>query len=265
MKLVYVVKWVLGNGTQKQPAEQEIMTMTQETAGQPVKKGKGCFFYGCLIAVIIVALTAAGLFYGYWKIKQTLMAYTDTESIRIEAVRVTDEQVQSYRARVEAFLEKAQEGKEPAQLVLTADEINALIQNSEQFKEFKGKVQISFANDKATGKVSLPLEDLDPVLKGKYVNGEATFNVSCENGVLLVTLQALTVKGKPLPEMFLEGLRQENLAKDLYKDPETAETMRRIKTIRIQGGRLIVETVPAPAGSAAPASAVPAVEPPANP
>ena len=71
------------------------------------------------------------------------------------------------------------------------------------------------------GLVSIPLSGLGWLGKGRYLNGDATFKVSLENGVLMVTAEQIQVKGVPIPESVMSQLRSENLAQDAYKDPET--------------------------------------------
>ena len=46
---------------------------------------------------------------------------------------------------------------------------------------------------------------------GRYLNGSAAFNVSMDNGVLLVTLASLEVKGEPTDEATLRHLGQEGV------------------------------------------------------
>ncbi|MGB7328085.1 MAG: hypothetical protein WBD31_24635, partial [Rubripirellula sp.] len=42
----------------------------------------------------------------------------------------------------------------------------------------------------------------------------------------------------------IDGMANENLAKDMYKNPENAKTMRRFEDIRIEGDKVIVTLKP---------------------
>lgn len=188
------------------------------------------------------------------------MSMTDTQPSDIEMTAVSEEELRGYEAKINAFREKVLAGKESARLELTAHEINALINNSEGLKSLKGRVQVRIGNDSIGGKISIPLDEFSPAMKGRYLNGDGSFILSCQNGIPLIQIQTLSVKGKPVPEQFLAALKEENLAANLVNKPETARILQRIKSVRIEGGKLILETTPEPEpaqSSAAPANAEP--------
>jgi hypothetical protein len=56
-----------------------------------------------------------------------------------------------------------------------------------------------------------------------------------------VTLESIEVNGKDLPAELMNGLRNQNLAKDAYKDERTAEEIRKYQSIEIKDGKLIVK------------------------
>jgi len=130
--------------------------------------------------------------------------------------------------------------KSAGPLVLTEKEINALIVKSANAKDLADKVHVSLNGDEITGQVSFPLSQLGWLGRGRYLNGEATFKVSLDNGVLIVTAKEIKVKGKPLPEKFMSQLRQENLAKDAYKNPKNAEAIRKLDRIEVKDSRVVI-------------------------
>ncbi|NLE66258.1 MAG: hypothetical protein GX608_02460 [Lentisphaerae bacterium] len=228
------------------------------------KKGRGCFFYGCITCVVIIALILAGITFAFWKAKKFVISMTDTQSAVIEMTAVSGEQLREYEAKINAFLEIVRAGKEPARIELTALEINALISNSEMLKPLKGRVQVLIDNDRIGGKISVPLDEFSPAMKGRFLNGDGSFTLSCQNGVPLVQIEELSVKGKPVPKQFLDALNKENIAAKLTDTPEAAAILQRIKSVSVEGGKLIVETAPAPAPAAAPEPAPAIPEQPAQ-
>ena len=52
-------------------------------------------------------------------------------------------------------------------------------------------------------------------------------------GILVVKLVDATVKGEPLPDAFMEGMKEQNFAKDIYDNPDTARILRRIDSIEV--------------------------------
>ncbi|MEM6468747.1 MAG: hypothetical protein AAF802_04205 [Planctomycetota bacterium] len=206
-------------------------------AVQSSGSGKGCL-WGCLIAVgLFVALCICGGVGMYFFLKGQINKYTSTESVKLPTVEYTEEEMEALRTRMDAFNEKLNEGEVPDEdLVLTADDINAMISDNE---DFKGRVFVTIENDQVSGEVSIPLTFL-PVAKDRFFNGSATFDVSMSGGVLIVTAVEAEVNGEPVPAEFMAGLAQENLAKGLYEDPEQAEFMRQFEEITVKDDTLIL-------------------------
>ena len=210
-----------------------------EPMPQSSGSGKGCL-WGCLIAVglFVAAVLCAGVG-GYFFVSSQITKYTSETPVELPTVEYTEDQLAELDSRVESFREKLDAGETPEEdLILTADDINAMIGKNE---DFKGKVYVKIENDQVKGDVSFPT-DMIPfgIGKGRFLNGSATFDVSMDGGVLIVTAEQVEVNGEPLPEEFMQGLRNENLAKDVYKDPKNAKLMRQFEDIRIEGDKFIL-------------------------
>ena len=208
----------------------------------PEKKPRGCFFYGCLISSIavglLVLLMVGGGIATYFYVKKQVVAYTDEEPAELPVVEATEEELAEIKARVEGMEKAAKEGAKPADLVLTAGEINALITEN---ADFKGKVYVTIEDGQLTGDVSIPLEELPvPGGKGRYFNASATLEVDFEDGVLVVKLVDATVKGEPLPGQFIDAMKDQNLAQDLYKDEKNVKFLRQFEQIELRDDKLIL-------------------------
>jgi hypothetical protein len=235
------------------PADQ--LNPYEGDTGEPVKKSSfGCCLWSCLTITLftILAFVAAGIG-GYFWLTSTVEQYTSATPDTLPQVQLTEEQVVDLEARVESFQQSVKQGEEPQQLVLTADDLNALIQQDEQLK---GRVHVVIQDGQIAGRISIPA-DMIPGGKGRYFNASATFDVSVENGVLIVTCSDAEVKGEKLPSAFIEGLKQENLAKDAYKNPEFADLLRRIERLEVQDDKVLIQSRPAPPSSTPPPSATP--------
>jgi hypothetical protein len=77
------------------------------------------------------------------------------------------------------------------------------------------------------------------VFKGRYLNGSATFNLSFSNGVLWVAPQTIIVKGRPLPEAFMQEIRKQNLAAALANEPAAVVVLQGLQDIRVKEGKLV--------------------------
>jgi hypothetical protein len=206
----------------------------------PTRKCRGCLFY---FGLAFAALLLIGCLLGYLAVrfvKDQIDTYTDTSPMKLPKVEITDAEFQQLDQRVKLFADAVEHGKPAAPLVLTEQDINALIAKSGKTKDLADEVHVFLNDDEVRGQISFPLSKLGWIGRGRYLNGEATFNVSLENGVLIVTAKEIRVKGKALPESIMSQLRQENLAKEAYKDPKNAEAIRKLESIKVQDGQVII-------------------------
>lgn len=215
--------------------------MTEQNLSQQPPKRRGCLFYGCLTCTVLLLLALVLLFAVVHVVKKQIYAWTDAAPVQLPKVEMADAQFQSLQQRVTTFHDAMQQGKPAGPLVLTDQEINALIARSPNMKQVAGKVYVSLTNNQVHGQVSIPVPNILWLTKGRYLNGEAAFNVSLDNGVLVVTAQQVQVRGTALPEAFMTRLRQENLAKEIYRDPQKAEVISKLESIQVEDNRAVIK------------------------
>jgi hypothetical protein len=246
---------------------------------------RGCFFYGCIIAsvlaLLVAILVAIGVYFGLRLLNQAVEEYTGTAPRELPKVEMPPEKRQILMDRVEAF-NKAVDGGVPTEpLELTSDDLNALI---EENPDLKGKIYVKIEGKEIKGQVSLPLDAFANVpllgmFKGRYLNGEAAFKASLDDGFLLVRLDSIEVNGKSPPENVMTDLRRQNLAENYLKDPKNAARLRKLESLEVKDGKIILKVrakaagspttkkevpddVPAPASSAATKAEPAKTEPP---
>jgi hypothetical protein len=145
--------------------------------------------------------------------------YTETAPMKFPTVDISADELKSLQERLARFDKDSEAHTNTPPLVLTGREINALLANSPDFKEYKDKCYIDIDGDKVKGEVSLPLEKYFKVplvnFKGRYLNGAGQFKVGVSNHKLSVYVLSLEVKGKPLPEDFMAQLRGKDMAAEI--------------------------------------------------
>jgi hypothetical protein len=196
--------------------------------------------------VAFIVLVAAAYFGFRYAANQVIQKYTDSGPMTLPKVEMTAEEAGSIQQRFKAFKSAIEAGTPTEPLMLAEKELNALITASPDFAKLKDKVYVSLDGTQIKGQISLPLDDLPlpwfaRMARGRYLNGGAGFNVSMKNGVLLVTLQSLEVKGEAVPDQFMAGFRQQNLAQEIYKDAKNVETLGKLESIEIKDGKLEVK------------------------
>ncbi len=208
---------------------------------QPPKARRGCLFYGCLTCVVLMLLGIGALLLGFHYVKKVVNRYTDTQPMELPTVQMAQADVDKLKQRFEAFEAAVREGRPVQSLTLSSDEINALIANGPQRQALNGKFYVSLEGDQLKGQVSVPLQEVGlTMFKGRYLNGSATFALSLRNGVLAVSPQSIVVKGNPLPEMYMQKIRQENLAAGITNDTQAMAVLKGLEDIKINNGTLVV-------------------------
>jgi hypothetical protein len=80
-----------------------------------------------------------------------------------------------------------------------------------------------------------------PVFRGRYLNGNGTFSVSLRNGALHVVPVSLTsVKGRPVPEVYMDKIRRQNLAQNMNNDARARAALDQLADIQVKENQLIL-------------------------
>lgn len=213
---------------------------------EPPAKSRGCFFYGCIIALIVsglgVVIVVASMALLWRFVNNQIKEYTDVAPVSIPVVTATDEQKTAVKQRWEDFRKAADEGKQ-AELVLDADDLNVLV---EQEPKWKGKVFFSIKGEEITAQVSYPLKELkNPIFKieDRFLNGTATITAELdEDGHLDVRVRDIEVKGKKLPPEVKTQFASENLARDFSRDPDNQRMLRRLRSVKVRDGKIHIRS-----------------------
>jgi hypothetical protein len=202
----------------------------------------GCLFWGGIIAGILLLLVLLAGYAGYRYIHHLVDEYTDTKPLEMPAVHLSGTEIANLQKRVQNFDTALDADKSVEPLILSADEINALIANATKSSSpSPAHLYFSFNEDRVQAQLSLPTDGLGlRMLKGRYFNGTGDFAVALHNGHLMLNVKSLTVKGKPLPEQFMQSLRAENFADSWTNDVELNQALAKLQEVRIQNGELIV-------------------------
>jgi hypothetical protein len=205
------------------------------------KPRRGCFFYGCISGLVLLVMVLGLLMAGLHYVRKMVNQYTDTKPMELPAVQMSQGEIDKLKQRFEAFQQAVREQRPANPLELTADDINALIASGPERQALKGRFYVSLEGDQLKGQVSMPLQEVGlSMFKGRYLNGSATFNLSFSKGTLSVSPQMINVKGKPLPETYMQEIRKQNLAAEFAKQPDAAPVLQGLEGIQVKDGKLVV-------------------------
>ncbi len=205
------------------------------------KRRHGCLFYGCLTGTVCLLAILVAALLGLHQVKKMVTEYTDTNPVPLPAVTLSAAQIEQLERRIEAFQDTVRAGRPAQPLVLTGEELNALVASRPDLRRFKDKVYISIPDSQLAGQISIPMSELGlPFFRNRYLNGSTTFSVSLQNGKLRVVPDNILVKGKPLPRVYMEQIRQQNLAASAEDNPRVSVALDRLQDIQVKDGKLII-------------------------
>ena len=202
-----------------------------------VTKKRRWWFYvllaGAILLVTALTLVLAGTL--YWN--HLLRTYTDTQPKPLPNVEASPTAQEQLEARWVEFKEAVAGRKAPPPLQLTADDLNVFLTGMAKSTE---KIFLRLAGDRLQGQFSLPLNKSGQgKLKGRYLNGVATFAFTFEDGWLTLTVAQVEANGKPIPKWILRQLQKKNFLQDFDHDWETIEFLQKLESIEVKGGAII--------------------------
>jgi hypothetical protein len=207
----------------------------------PAKRRRGCLFYGCLGGTACLLAILIAFLLGLYQLKKMLNFYTDTQGVALPTVQMTAPEIEQLKQRVENFQDAVRTGRPTPPLTLSAEEINAFIQTDPNLARVKGKLYVTIEGDRLKGQISAPLDDLGLALfRGRYLNGSGIFSIALRNGDLLVTADSLVVKGRPLPGVYMDKIRSQNLAANMSNNPRASVALNHLQDIKISDGKLVL-------------------------
>jgi hypothetical protein len=208
---------------------------------QTPKPRRGCFFYGCISGAVLLAIVLGALLVGLHYVKKMVNRFTEAQPMEMPTLQMSKAEVDKVKQRFEEFQQAVRDQRATKPLVLTADDINALIASGAEQEALKIRFYVSLEDNQLKGDVSVPLQDVGlTMFKGRYLNGSGTFNLSFRDGTLLVTPQTILVKGKPVPEVYMQEIRKENLAAGLTNQPSAVAVLKGLQDIQVKDGKVVI-------------------------
>ena len=214
----------------------------------PRQKGLGCFARGCLIllvfAIVLAIACFAGMFFGlrhhsalahaiYWLGKTQSVKIADAP-VPVPEFSASDQQIQAALERWRDFEQKARAGQ-PAEIELTADEINSLIASN---PNARGKVFVSIEDNQFRLRTSVPIGEFLGWIGG-YVNGEITIEFKGAQSLDNPQLNRLVVNGEQVPSDLLNWKHRSRRLHEYLADYRNSYD---IGTIEVRDGKLILRS-----------------------
>jgi hypothetical protein len=185
------------------------------------KRGMGCFGKGCLIFIVLaILLVVVGVGGSFWSLRHVYLsdkpAPIPQAPVPVETPSVTpggtsmatppSETSTAVRERLDAMKQAARAHEETG-VVLTAEEINALIAAN---RKSRGLISVGIDGNVAQVQFSIPLERLGARVRDafglgdRYLNGSVTIVAPPGTNASNVQLSGVTINGHSLPINLLD-------------------------------------------------------------
>jgi len=207
---------------------------------QPERRGRGCVFWGCLTAVVLLLLVGGCTGFCACSVWNFLMDHSEEEPMELPTIEPPPEELSALSGRYAEFVRIADQGG--GELVLTADDLNRRIAASDG--NLGGVLWVRIEADLIFLDVSLPLEEVfGQSFDGRYINGTVGAGLTMKDDEVEVVLESVkTRRGKELSKEQLD-----QASEVLSSDPQTREHIdgifgeagRRAKSLEIRDGKLI--------------------------
>ncbi|MYH18210.1 MAG: hypothetical protein F4014_05685 [Gemmatimonadetes bacterium] len=197
---------------------------------------------GCLSAIVLLAVIAGAAYYFILQASDELVeTYTSPEPRDFARVEEGTDEVLSVIDRFRDFAIALERGEETESFSLSADDINALLENEDLLREFHGMARVDIQDDRLLAEISVPLDLFNERFEGRYLNGTGELSVEMRDGRLEVNIDRLEVAGRNLPEEFMNEIRKNNLVETLLQDPSLERFMGLVKSVKVEDGRVVIE------------------------
>jgi hypothetical protein len=212
----------------------------------PPPKPTGCFAKGCLILVIfgvVLAIAcAAGIYWGFRNhsaVVRGMYWLTKTHAITnapapIPLHETSDTKIQSALDHWRNFETSVRAGQ-PAEIELSADEINDLIASN---PDTRGKMFASIEGDRLRLQVSMPLGEIAG-RSGYYFNGDIAIQSEGRERLARPNLSRITVNSQQLPADVLDWKYRSRRLRDYLDDTENPWNT---ATFEIRDGKFILRS-----------------------
>jgi hypothetical protein len=198
-------------------------------------RGLSIFKRVCLTVATLLLLLAlsAWAFFSSQRRKWTGDAPIQVELPLESSVRPVDAE------RLYRDTRRALEGSSARNLQFDKREFAALLKQAPELRGLETKMAMQLQEDCLLTRMSLPLDGI-PGFAGRFLNGDFIFDLQIDQGEPRVSLRSGKVRGKEVPQRFLEQINQ-YAQRELIRNLQRQTDLKRIESLRIENGKMILK------------------------
>ena len=200
-----------------------------------------------MVGFILIAGIIGGTWYLYVKTVDNLTSPAPAD-VHIEPPSASQFQTaENSMARLRAAIANNKE----TTVEFTGADLNALFARDPDFKDWRGRTGIEIGDSTMTIALSAPLNSIPlPRMKNRWFNGTARFSFTYESGTFRFDIKSAEAAGHHVPGLFLsdsaissfnESMNR-SFRDELRENDRGSEFWNRVKTMSLQGDKLVVTT-----------------------
>jgi len=214
------------------------------------KKGRGCFFYGCLTLVFIGIGVTAGIYLGTRQaIKMAAERYTSAAPAEVPKLEISEAERKAILEGLQAQVAALKAGQAVPAISLGEKELNALLGGAKDYSTYQAQLYLKPEGDQLKSLMSVPLGQfplwnsvmrkmLIRGMENRYFNGTAVLNASITNGLAGLGIGGLVVNSNALPAEFVSKLAGANFAEKLNENAEVRAVLEKAESLSVRDGRV---------------------------
>ncbi len=197
------------------------------------KRRRGLLYFG-LAAVCVLLAAGIAILIGA---RHGLNAFTSATPLVLPASTLSAADEEQLALKLDAFSDRYDQGQ-AATLELSAPELNAVLA---AHTSLSTRISVTMIGGRLRAQVNVPLQLIvGDQGKGRWLNGEATLAVGAQDGQVQIQVVALAVNGRSLPRRLLDAVARVNLVAEAATHASTADYVRRVERIAVEGEKLVI-------------------------
>ncbi len=201
---------------------------------RPASKRRRGLLYVGLAAVCVLLAAGIAVLIGA---RHGLNVFTSATPLVVSASTLSAADQDQLDLKLDAFSERYDLGQ-AATLELSAPELNAVLATR---TSLSSRILVTMIDGRLRAQVSVPLQLIvGNQGQNRWLNGEATLAIGAQDGQVQIQVVALAVNGRSLPRRLLDAVARVNLAAEAATQVSTADYVRRVEHIAVEGGKLVI-------------------------
>ena len=190
---------------------------------------------GSLVALVLIVALAA-----WWVFYDMLNAWTLKERKPLSEVVLTKEDATrlqpTYRKVKQAFSGKAMSD---TTIVMDSDDLDKFVAVAEEGRHVRDLARFRIEGDKIVVTTDVNLNDIHPLLKGRYLSGDFWWDVKMDEKAWHFHLDSFKVEERVMPSWIIDKVNQKIESKaDALRNRYAPDWTHKLKSLTVQDGKV---------------------------